>query len=347
METTYNPHKTVLHEVVPLELPFNFIFHLISVCNFKCNYCIQKDVLNSTLLQRFLNSHKGLMKFDDFKKIIDNLSEYIINKCPDKKLKLLSLSGFGETLMHPDIIQMLRYAKKANIADRIQLLTNGTMLTEKMSDALINSGLDLIKVALQGVDKETYKNTCDYNIDFDKYVSHLEYFFNNRKNCFLYVKIADSALRNKEDEQKFFGIFSSISDNANIEHIVDGNGLNYDRSAKERRSIIRNAVIDDTVCNVAFRILETDIVGDVFPCPRYDENGYKGPCIGNMLTAKFEEIWNVGVHADFLRSTLEHRMEGECKDCHFASYWSTDLDLLKGHEHEILKRMNENRRLLK
>jgi sulfatase maturation enzyme AslB (radical SAM superfamily) len=281
------------------------------------------------------------MKFDDFKTVIDNFSAYIAQKCPGKKIKLLSLSGFGETLMHPDIIQMIKYTKQANIAEKIQIFSNGSLLTKQMSDNLVDAGLDILKISLQGINPDAYKKTCDFNIDWDVFISQLKYFYNNRKNCFLYLKVADVALNGEEDEKRFFELFSPFADNANIEHITGGNGVYYDPNTEEHRSVVRNELIDDTICNISFRLLELNMDGETWACARFDESGYKGPMIGNMLTTPFAEIWNVGVHGKFLKSTLEHNMQGNCKGCLYANFLSTNADILRGHEEEILERLNK------
>jgi radical SAM protein with 4Fe4S-binding SPASM domain len=57
--------------------------------------------------------------------------------------------------MNPNIIQMIRLAKEYGCS--INTTTNGTLLTPKMCDQLVNSGLDLIKISIDGATRETYQ----------------------------------------------------------------------------------------------------------------------------------------------------------------------------------------------
>jgi MoaA/NifB/PqqE/SkfB family radical SAM enzyme len=60
----------------------------------------------------------------------------------------------GEPLFHPGIIEMVAEAKSLNSA--VELITNGTLLTKKMSEQLINAGLDRLWISLDGATPESY-----------------------------------------------------------------------------------------------------------------------------------------------------------------------------------------------
>lgn len=62
--------------------------------------------------------------------------------------------GFGEPLFHPKIVDMVAQAKAAGC--RVELITNGTLLTPQRSRALIEAGLDLLWVSLDGARPESY-----------------------------------------------------------------------------------------------------------------------------------------------------------------------------------------------
>jgi len=62
--------------------------------------------------------------------------------------------GFGEPLFHPKIVAMVAQAK--SLGSRVELITNGTMLTADLSGALINNGLDMLWVSLDGATPQSY-----------------------------------------------------------------------------------------------------------------------------------------------------------------------------------------------
>ena len=57
--------------------------------------------------------------------------------------------GLGEPLFHPAIVDMV--AQKQRIARcRVELITNGTLLSPQLSKDLIDAGLDMLWVSLDG-----------------------------------------------------------------------------------------------------------------------------------------------------------------------------------------------------
>jgi radical SAM protein with 4Fe4S-binding SPASM domain len=87
----------------------------------------------------------GFMDFDLFKKIIDD--------CTD--LEHLCMHNWGEPLLHKDIFRMIEYAKNKGV-NYVVMNTNGTLLTDKMIDRIINSKLDIIRFSIDG-SAETFK----------------------------------------------------------------------------------------------------------------------------------------------------------------------------------------------
>ncbi len=86
------------------------------------------------------------MCLDDFKKIIDQLKDYLYE---------ILLFGFGEPLLHKDIYRMIKYATENNI--RTVLSSNLCNLQEGDIDRIIYSGLELLVVSLDGITQKTYQ----------------------------------------------------------------------------------------------------------------------------------------------------------------------------------------------
>ena len=169
-------------------------------CNFKCDYC-----LNSLPKEEHgYISNKIFMDLSLYKKCIDDIAKF------ENKLKALLFVGMGEPLLHKDIVEMVRYAKEKDIADSIEIVTNGALLNNSLSKMLIEAGLDRLRISIQGVSKEKYKKTSNVDIDFEEFVQNINYFYENRKNTKVYVKIIDCSLSDKNEEQIFFDIFTGI-----------------------------------------------------------------------------------------------------------------------------------------
>jgi len=76
-------------------------------------------------------------------------------------------NGQGEPLINKDIPVMVKMAKDAEIAERVEIISNGSLLDKTMSDRLIEAGLDTLRISLQGLNSKKYKDICGANINFD------------------------------------------------------------------------------------------------------------------------------------------------------------------------------------
>ncbi|NUO09319.1 MAG: radical SAM protein [Candidatus Brocadia sp.] len=63
--------------------------------------------------------------------------------------------GFGEALLHPEYLAMLREIKRSN--PFVYLFTNGISMTEEMGRGLVDAGIDMICISIGGATKETYR----------------------------------------------------------------------------------------------------------------------------------------------------------------------------------------------
>jgi len=106
------------------DFPLHLDIELSAICNLKCEYCFQNGLLKTEL---------GLMDSALFEKIIiEGVS---------KGLCAIKLQIRGESLLHPEIFELIKFAKVTGIMD-IQLTTNATLLDDKMSDRILKSELD-------------------------------------------------------------------------------------------------------------------------------------------------------------------------------------------------------------
>lgn len=120
-----------------LYFPNKLTIDIGNVCNLKCSLCPTGRGDES--------ASRGLMKFGEFKKIIDEVGGYLTN---------LELHNWGEPLLNKDLIPMIQYAKDRNIP--VCISTNLTILDKEMAEALISTYIDKIFVSCDGASPETY-----------------------------------------------------------------------------------------------------------------------------------------------------------------------------------------------
>ena len=123
----------------------NFPIHLdienTSCCNLACPMCARTH-------DKWGGEENGMMNMDIYKKIIDEGAE--------NGLCSIKLSLRGEPLLHPNVVEMVKYAKEKGILD-IYFNTNAMLLDERMARALIEAGLPRISISIEGITAEEYE----------------------------------------------------------------------------------------------------------------------------------------------------------------------------------------------
>ena len=113
-----------------------------SVCNLRCIMCYQSDKTFSGKSNGFM----GFMKFDLFKKIIDEI---------EGKIEAVTFASRGEPTLHPELDKFLNYCKDKFLA--LKLNTNATLLNEKKIHSLLSSDLQQLVLSIDEKNKENYE----------------------------------------------------------------------------------------------------------------------------------------------------------------------------------------------
>ncbi len=66
----------------------------------------------------------------------------------------LAFAGFGEPLVHPDFLEMVRLARAAGL--QVELITNGTLLTPETVRELLSLGVAQVAISVDGADETSY-----------------------------------------------------------------------------------------------------------------------------------------------------------------------------------------------
>lgn len=284
----YGTDRVKLAEVVPLKTPYSVFVFPTNFCNFKCKYCGHS--LGFKEMKEKYNFVPEHMEMSTFYKIVDQLKEF-----PDK-IKMISLTGQGEPLLNKNIAEMIAQLKKAGVTDRIEIISNGSLLRSELSDAIIDAGLDVLRISLQGLSSEKYKKVCGANVKFDEYMDNIRYFYKNRKNTKLYVKVIDVALDEGEEEQ-FYKLFKDCSDRMYVERMLptyDGVEMTKDMKIEYDRYGGKVERVNK-VCPFPFYMLGIFPNGDVEPC----ETIYKPLVLGNVNNGNLVEMWNSRAMREF------------------------------------------------
>lgn len=323
--------RVPLYLSVPLEVPYTVGVGVSDFCNFKCIYCAHSLPSSDRRKEKMLS-------FREFAKIADDLKE--LCNINNVKIKNFSICGTGEPLTCKNLPQMVEYAKEGDFSERIEITTNGSLLTHELSDKLIDAGLTRLLVSIQGINADAYNRICGYDINFEKLIDEIRYFYEHKKQCKIYIKTLDIALKENEKE-KFYDIFSPIADMVNIEHMeevfegVDYNSIVSEKSLKQTR--YGYAWQNRKCCEAMFMRMNINTDGTVDAC------GCHQPAlsIGNMHRKSLKQIWNGDLHRRYMEMHLtgNRKKIKVCKDCDMMSLGGHPMDDLDGHLEDILKKV--------
>lgn len=324
--------RVPLKDAVPLQTPFTLNVFPTNACNFKCSYCVHS--MGITRFEAYPHMKgKPNMSLDTFRNIVEQAGRF------KDKCKLLSFMGHGEPLINKDLPEMIRIAKRADIAQRIEIITNGLLLNKDMADDIIDAGVTNVRVSLQGLSSQKYLEVSGVESNFNEFLENLKYFHEAgaKNGAHLFVKVLDCSL-NPGEEEAFYEMFGPISSRMFIEFVkpvYDGveqtqglNNLTTDRYGNEHK--------ERFVCPLPFFTLSIWPNGDVAPCDAI----YKPLLLGNVNRDDLVEIFMSDMNNRFRLQLLNNEkptMEG-CAKCCAPNDVSTELDVLDGHNTEITER---------
>ena len=111
-------------------------------------------------------------------------------------------------------------AMNVNIDIKNPTTTNAALLTPERSRVILDAGLDRLNVSVEGMTAQQYREFSHAELDFDRFVENIAWFYDHRGGCELNVKINGDNLTS-EQEQAFFATFGDICDGISVERTID------------------------------------------------------------------------------------------------------------------------------
>jgi pyruvate-formate lyase-activating enzyme len=329
---TYPKDRQILHKIVPLDTPLCVDLHVTHLCNLRCNYCAL-TVENPQFVNRDIKREQ--MTPEVFKLVVEQLSTF------PKKMKMITMAGVGEALTHPHIADFVRQLRDSGVTEKIQIISNATLLTPQMSDELIAAGLGELKISLQGLDAKKYKEIADVDIKWDEFYGNIKYFSSVRGKCALKVKVADIALE-RDDEEKFYSLFGDICDAVAIEHIYNA----WLQNGVDVRGVISNVI--DKFTRYGDKRQELKVCPRLFTSCDVLPDGQMTHWCHTLLGGEHKitempipQQWNSSGYNE-VRKRMLTQGKGyweHCCNCEMIHQTAHPEDILDGHEAEILARM--------
>jgi radical SAM protein with 4Fe4S-binding SPASM domain len=284
-------------------------------CNSNCIMC------NRNFNRQEVKQVKGFLSWETFDKVrpFFTTAERVL------------FGGFGEPLMHPDYLKMLKEIKQAG--SYVYVFTNGILMTEKVGRALVDEGMDMICISMGGATRETYQKIRGVDA-FDTVVDNIrsvaEYKINRGTNLPL-LSFNIVAMRSLLQEMD---AIVELAHTVGVGHIAMPNlvaqGPEMERESlwlcrDEALAVLSRAgaraaqygitfvppnfAIGQGRCNALFNRLNINWDGSIMSCAmeRY--------IAGELSKQTIAEIWNSKSMKGLRRKVIEDGFEAICPKC--------------------------------
>jgi radical SAM protein with 4Fe4S-binding SPASM domain len=318
MKLVDDSERIVLADNIPLDKPLVIYLFPVNKCNLLCEFCEYQSS------NRPIN-HQS-MSFDTVQKLMDGTRRDF------GAIKQIIISGSGEPLMHPDIASIVALAKA--VAHKVRIITNGTLLNHKLSQALIMAGLDEITISVNGLNDDDYIKYTGRKINFDNYVGNIRYLFEHKAQMQVHVKIINYMVKSEKSRQRFFDTFQCISDKTEIHSLMElFDTINYQKMRGEDENIKfeTNALNVPVmkympICSQPFYNLSVHENGDVSPCCGVFSD--KGPVLGNITSESIDSIWRKSLRLQYRMLNGRNGIVkcATCTNCKFTI--NSDKDII-------------------
>ncbi len=274
-------------------VPTHVDIELSSFCNLRCTMCPHGD--DGQDIQ------KGLIDYD--------VALKVIRECEEFGVSSLKFSGRGEMLLHPRFEEIVASAKSAGILD-VMFNTNGLLLTPERARSVMDSGVDLIIISIDGATRETYEK-IRVDGDYDTLLRNIEFIIDYRKTSRRTKPLIRLQFVKMKDNIHEFGMFREMWKDK-VDVLV---GLDYsNRSSREDRSVSYRQPVGRAWCPHPWRRLTVTSSGIALMCCVDWDVKY---AVGDCRKETIFEIWN-GKRIEHGRrciKALEHHKIPSCRDC--------------------------------
>lgn len=266
-EWNENPKRQVLNRY-----PIHLDIEATNQCNLKCSMCPRTHMLAKGIFWKI-----GSVAFDDFKRLVQGGS--------GKGLRSLKLNYYGEPTLHPQLTDMVRYAKEIGLVD-VMFNTNATTLTESLALDILDSGLDQLFFSFDSPYREDF-NAIRKGADYDQVLSNIKRFMTVRNEIGRITPFTRVTMVRMKDNQEqcdaLRDLFEPIVDAVAFADYLDHEGQND----PERMLVSQNST-NAFCCPQLWQRMFIHPDGECTVCCM---DSVRSMRVGNVFKQSVEDIW--------------------------------------------------------
>jgi radical SAM protein with 4Fe4S-binding SPASM domain len=273
-----------------------------NACPYSCAMCIRSSRMRRPI---------GCMELPLFRKVMDEVAGY----SPVTRGKPIELFHFGESLLHPQLPEMVGYA--AGLGLKVVLSVNPPTLDPDLGEALLRARPARIICSLDADDAVTYRRMRGPAADFAQALANLDALLERHRRLDSQVPVEVRMIRtrvNLDQEEAFLARWRKAGVQVEIRPFFPWNEPKLAALGDFERLQAHQP------CPFPWRYLVVQWNGDVVPCCR-DCNA--DIVLGNVAGQTLKEIWNGPAYRDFREQTVSGRYRnpicGPCMELYSAS----------------------------
>lgn len=287
------------------DFPMQLDFELNNNCNLSCEMCTW------SIEKRPKTNYFPEEKFKEL--VTDGVG---------KGLASLGLSVVNEPLIRKDLPGLIEFSRKAGVLD-VAFNTNGTLLNENMSTALLGSGLTRIQFSLDAHSAKVY-NHVRRGGDYKKVLKNILVFLDKKaekgvRGLLTAVSFVRMSV-NEHEMDAFIAFWRDKVDYILIREYLSPYGKSSPVFFKDKKKLFANKrhMIRNFRCDKPWQRLAIRSDGTALPCCVFYATHLP---VGNVFKQSIDEIW----HSDKMRSLRSLHKKGEyyknktCRECAICS----------------------------
>jgi len=168
--------KSMLKKACGIGLPEIIEIEPTNICNLRCIAC-----------------HARFMKHDN----VTNLDTSLLPRLTPLKGKWVVVGSTFEPSIHPRFVEIMKCL--SDMECKIDVITNGTLLTKRVSDQLIDCNIKNVTISFDGIKKETYEKIRT-GAKYESAMERILYYRESLKQNDVFFAINSLLMRSSIDE---------------------------------------------------------------------------------------------------------------------------------------------------